>query len=71
MIAAIVLGWILVAFGLLTVQVDAIRSDPSEMPGGGPWAVVARSFLWPLIVALAAVVLVVMGVEALLGGPRR
>lgn len=71
MIAYAVLTWILVTFGLLAVQVDAIRSDPDAMPGGGPWAVAARSLLWPLIVTLAAVVLAIMGVEALLGGPRR
>jgi hypothetical protein len=63
--------WVVVALGALRVQVDIIKADPSEMPGGGAWFVVLRSFAWPLFVALALVVLVAMGIEELLGGPRR
>ncbi len=70
MIAALVLLYVFVAFAVLRIRADEIKADPAEMPGGGPWVVVLLAFAWPLIVALALVVLVVMGVNELLGGPR-
>jgi hypothetical protein len=63
--------WILVAIGALRFEVDIIKEDPSEMPGGGPWVVVLLAFLWPLIAVFAAIALLVVGVEELFGGKPR
>jgi hypothetical protein len=54
--------YVLVALGALRIQVDIVKADPSEMPGGGPWVLVLRAFMWPLIAAFAVIALLVMGV---------
>lgn len=57
--------YVLGALGALRIQVDIVNADPREMPGGGPWVLVLRAFLWPLIVVLAVITAVVIGVNEL------
>jgi hypothetical protein len=61
----LVLLWFLGTLGLLRLQVQLIREDPSMMPGGGKWAVVARALLWPIVLVAAFAFLIMWGIEDL------
>lgn len=63
MIELAVFSYLFGVLGTFSLWRHAVHIDPDAMPGGGAWAMLMVSLLWPLVVVLVMVGVVVHGIN--------